>query len=97
MAHTGVELPYEVTVDAHVLTVVATDGYDVMPLQVDVIVLNAGESVDFDISANQTPGKYWVRATGMSNWRENQTFASKQVGRTRIIRPDGLEKNKHNL
>ena len=43
MAHTGVELPYEVTVDAHVLTMVATDGYDVMPLQVDVIVLNAGE------------------------------------------------------
>ncbi|KAI0234468.1 Oxidoreductase OpS5 [Lamellibrachia satsuma] len=78
VAHTGVELQYEVTVDAHVLTVVATDGYDVMPLQVDVIVLNAGESVDFEISANQTPGKYWVRATGMSNWRENQTFASKQ-------------------
>ena len=82
MAHTGVELPYEVTVDAHVLTVVAIDGYDVMPIQVDVIVLNTGESVDFEISANQTSGKYWVRATGMSHWRENQTFASKQVGTT---------------
>ena len=87
VAHTGVELPYEVTVDAHVLSVVATDGYDVTPLQVDVILINPGETVDFEISANQTPGKYWVRATGMSASPEDQSFTSRQVGRTYDLCP----------
>ena len=62
MANTGDALPYEVRVDGHVLTVVATDGNDIIPHQVDIISIYPGETVDFEISTNQTPGKYWVRA-----------------------------------
>ncbi|KAI0210646.1 Laccase-1 [Lamellibrachia satsuma] len=91
VAHTGVELPYEVTVDAHVLNVVATDGYDVTPLQVDVILINPGETVDFEISANQTMGKYWVRATGMSASPGDQSFTSRQDrGASAILLYDGI-------
>ena len=63
VAHAGVMRPYEVTVDGHVLTVVATDGYDISPLQVDIILIHRGETVDFEITPNATIGKYWVRAT----------------------------------
>ena len=62
MANTGDAFPYEVRVDSHMLTVVATDGHDIVPHQVDIISIYPGETVDFEISTNQTPGKYWVRA-----------------------------------
>ncbi|KAK2186947.1 hypothetical protein NP493_184g03034 [Ridgeia piscesae] len=78
VAHTGVELPYEVSVDGHVLTLVATDGYDVTPLLVDVILINPGETADFEISANQTCGKYWVRACAMSASGKNQTKSPRE-------------------
>ena len=85
VAHTGVELPYEVSVDGHVLTLVATDGYDVAPILVDVILINPGETVDFEISANQTSGKYWVRACAMSALRKNQTMSQMEVGTGRKL------------
>ena len=80
VAHTGVELPYEVSIDGHVLTLVATDGYDVTPLIVDVILINPGETADFEISANQSHGKYWVRTCAMSASRKNQTTSQREVG-----------------
>ena len=83
VAHTGVELPYEVSVDGHVLTLVATDGYDVTPLLVDVILINPGETADFEISANETCGKYWVRACAMSASGKNQTKSPREVGAMR--------------
>ena len=79
VAHTGVEVPYEVSVDGHVLTVVATDGYDVTPLNVDIILMSPGETVDFVISANQTAGKYWVRAAVMSATLEHEPFTPRKV------------------
>ena len=80
VAHTGVSLPYELTVDDHALTVVATDGYDIKPLKVDIVLVHPGETVDFEITANQTSGKYWVRATTTMAGRKGGKLEINQVG-----------------
>ena len=47
------------------LTVVATDGFDVQPRVYQSVVINPGERYDFIIKADQTDGSYWIRADGM--------------------------------
>ena len=43
------------------LSVVATDGYEVEPTPVESLIINPGERYDFILTANQTVGNYWVR------------------------------------
>ena len=57
--------PFRVSVDNHMLTVVATDGFEVHPRVYQSVIINPGERYDFIITANQTNGSYWIRADGM--------------------------------
>ena len=55
--------PYRFSIDAHKLTVIATDGYLIQPIEVDYIFINSGERFDFVLNANQTmQNNYWMRA-----------------------------------
>ncbi|RUS85498.1 hypothetical protein EGW08_006706, partial [Elysia chlorotica] len=62
MIGSGSLYPFRVSIDDHPLTVIATDGLDVVPTVVDAIIINPGERYDFLITANNAPGRYWVRA-----------------------------------
>lgn len=53
--------PFRVSVDGHMLTVIASDGYDLEPVVAESFVINPGERFDFEITANQTVGNYWIR------------------------------------
>ena len=55
---------YKFSIDGHKLTVVATDGYWIMPKDnVDYIIIHSGERYDFLLSATNTRRKdYWIRA-----------------------------------
>ena len=55
---------YKVSVDEHKLTVIATDGFHIQPVeQVDYIIIHSGERYDFVLNANQDPTRnYWIRA-----------------------------------
>ena len=61
MVHSGAEYPYYVSVDGHTLDLVASDGYDIAAIRVTHIIVQAGESMDFEITADQTVGNYWLR------------------------------------
>ena len=69
----------EVSIDQHQLTVTATDGYDVEPVQVTSVIVYPGES--WDISATAEPGvsveghNYWVRAKTLETECNNSALA----------------------
>ncbi|GAB0095780.1 Multicopper oxidase [Sergentomyia squamirostris] len=57
--------PMEISVDNHTMTVIASDGSDIKPVEVETLVTYAGERFDFVIAANQKPGNYWIRVKGL--------------------------------
>ncbi|KAK3733860.1 hypothetical protein RRG08_031800 [Elysia crispata] len=62
MIGSGSLYPFRVSVDGHPMTIIATDGYDIVPTVVDAVIINPGERYDFLILADNTPGRYWIRA-----------------------------------
>lgn len=58
----GGEYPWIISVDNHNLSIVATDGYDVVPQVTDSFIINVGERFDFILTADQPLGNYWIRA-----------------------------------
>ena len=54
---------YNVSIDAHKLTVIATDGYFIQPVEADFVIVHTGERYDIIVTANQTDqSDYWIRA-----------------------------------
>ena len=67
----GVAVSFRVSIDHHPLTVVASDGYELETVEVESIVINTGERIDFDITADQTVGNYWLRAVALIEGEPN--------------------------
>ncbi|XP_026758133.1 uncharacterized protein LOC113517610 [Galleria mellonella] len=57
--------PAQLTVEGHNLTIIATDGEPVQPVQVNTIISFSGERYDFVIEANNIPGAYWIQVRGL--------------------------------
>ena len=53
---------YKVEVVGHKLTVIATDGHFIEPVEVDYIIIHTGERYDFLLNATQDPDNYMIRA-----------------------------------
>ena len=54
---------YKFSIDGHKLTVVATDGYWINPIDnVDYIIIQTGERYDFLLNATEKVKDYWIRA-----------------------------------
>lgn len=62
MAHAGSSNILDISLDGHELIILASDGYNLNPITVDSFHLHPGETVDFEIRANQAPMRYWLRA-----------------------------------
>lgn len=61
----GAIYPLRVSVDGHMIKMIATDAYDFEPVVVESFVINPGERYDFLLEANQSYGNYWVRTVSM--------------------------------
>ncbi|KAJ8307393.1 hypothetical protein KUTeg_015477 [Tegillarca granosa] len=57
----GTGFPFRVSIDNHKLTVIASDGYALKPVQAESFIIYPGERYDFLIDANQTISNYWIR------------------------------------
>ncbi len=64
IANTGAHLSFRISIDKHKLTLVASDGFDLKPKEYDYVMVFPGESMDFEMKANQKKGQYWLRALG---------------------------------
>ena len=53
---------YKVEIVGHKLTVIASDGHFIEPVEVDYIIVHTGERYDFLLNATQTPDNYMIRA-----------------------------------
>lgn len=53
--------PYRVSIDGHPLTVIASDGFYVKPIEVESVIIHPGERFDFLIRATKPPGNYMIR------------------------------------
>ena len=62
LIHTGTMYGFRFSVDGHKLTVMATDGYLVEPVEVDYIALEGGERYDFLLEATQADSNFWMKA-----------------------------------
>ncbi len=61
MVHSGSDNILEISIDNHELMIMSSDGYDFVPVSADSFQLHAGETIDFEVLANQAPAKYWLR------------------------------------
>ena len=54
---------YRFEIYGHKLTVIATDGHFINPVEVDYIIIHSGERYDFLLNANKESGQnYWIQA-----------------------------------
>ena len=72
------ERAFIVSVDRHELRVVALDGIEVAPLAVDSVILFPGETLDFEMDADQSGSLYWMRAVTL------------RTGKGPFAEPDGI-------
>ncbi|XP_050304309.1 uncharacterized protein LOC126741886 isoform X2 [Anthonomus grandis grandis] len=57
--------PAQLTVQGHTLTLIATDGEPVHPVNVNTVISFSGERYDFVINADQSVGAYWIQVRGL--------------------------------
>ena len=54
---------FRVSIDGHRMTVIATDGNYIEPVETDYVIIHAGERYDVLVTANQTgQNDFWIRA-----------------------------------
>lgn len=63
----GALYPFRVSVDSHDLTLIASDGHDIVPEIAESFIINPGERYDFTLTANQPVGNYWIRSESMES------------------------------
>ncbi|XP_071837964.1 uncharacterized protein [Apostichopus japonicus] len=59
--------PLRVSIDNHTVTAISTDGASFHPVEVDYVVLYAGERFDFIFLADQDVDNYFLRVQGIGN------------------------------
>lgn len=57
--------PLRISVDNHMLRMIASDGYDFQEFHAESFIINPGERYDFILDASQGYGNYWVRAVSL--------------------------------
>ncbi|XP_062138710.1 uncharacterized protein LOC133847577 [Drosophila sulfurigaster albostrigata] len=64
--------PISMSIDNHDLVVIASDGNDIEPVEVQKIMFHGAERFDFVLHANQDVANYWIRIKGYSFCARNQ-------------------------
>ncbi|XP_078483151.1 uncharacterized protein LOC100178857 isoform X1 [Ciona intestinalis] len=93
--------PFELTVDHHILTIIATDGVDVTAYNVTSLVMHGGETYDFVLNANQEVASYWVRVQGLADCRNSSQravlwYTNSTSGARPVSTPDTINQTKLN-
>ena len=69
---------YKFSIQDHVLTVIASDGYHIKSIKnVHYVIVNSGERYDIIVNANQTVGNYWILAETLENPINDEGFHSR--------------------
>lgn len=63
--HSGALYPFRMSIDGHKLTVVASDGAELEPTEVESFMFSPGERFDVTVTFDQDVGNFWLRAETM--------------------------------
>jgi len=66
VVNAGLAYGLQLSIDSHMLEIVATDGHEIDPILVNSFIAFPGERVDFTIYANQPVGSYWIRTSTLA-------------------------------
>ena len=61
------------------MTLIATDGNAIEPVQVTSFYILAGERVDFVLNANRDVDSYWMRVKGHADCEETEIYQTAVV------------------
>jgi len=61
----GMSFPFRLSIDDHPLVLVASDGGELQPTEVESIIMWPGERYDFEVTFDKPPGAYWLRAASL--------------------------------
>ena len=78
--NTASDLSYEVSIDHHPLTIVAWDGAEIEPIQVNSFNIFPAERVDFEIQARSIMHSSWIRAVSLAEMTIHSTGGSEHGG-----------------
>ncbi|XP_026290514.1 uncharacterized protein LOC113215143 isoform X2 [Frankliniella occidentalis] len=71
--------PVQVSIDGHKLLAVASDGANFKPVEVESVMLNAGERWDVVLRADQPVDKYWIRMRALGDCGETKARVFQQA------------------
>lgn len=66
--------PLEFSIEDHKLTLIATDGNPIQPVDVPSFIILAGERVDFILHAFQPTDSYWIKVKGNADCAVDKIF-----------------------
>ncbi|XP_022095078.1 laccase-25-like [Acanthaster planci] len=75
ISNTVMTCAFEVSIDGHNMTVIASDGAPVEPLEVGAFGITSGERYDFVLDAKADVGKYWMRLSGQDACKDMHELA----------------------
>ncbi|ELU15956.1 hypothetical protein CAPTEDRAFT_193609 [Capitella teleta] len=90
---------FRISVDGHSLRVVATDGGEVLPREVESVVIFAGERYDFALTADAASGSFWIRAESLERYQNQKriephtTYAILKYGDGADVAPTSSKRN----
>ncbi|KAF7190033.1 Laccase-1, partial [Pseudocercospora fuligena] len=62
VVNTAIQSTFKFYVDGHTFKVIATDFVPIQPYETNILNINIGQRYDLIMTADQTPGNYWMRA-----------------------------------
>ena len=65
IVHTGLDASLQISIDEHQLAVVSSDGNDVTPAVVDVLMIHPGETFDVEVRLDRPVDNYWFRVSSL--------------------------------
>ncbi|CAF0776195.1 unnamed protein product [Brachionus calyciflorus] len=74
------------SIDEHNMTLIATDGQPIVPIEIESLEILSGERYDFVLNANKNPSDYWIKVQGKGSCEYNKLF------QRAILRYDRYEK-----
>lgn len=79
--------PIKISIDSHVIKIIATDGTPIEPIDVDSFNIFAGERYDFVLETSKAVSSYWIRARGLADCGEQFKHAKTNA----ILRYQGTQ------
>ena len=85
---------YRFSIEDHDLTVIATDGQFIEPIEVDYIIIHSGERYDFLLKAKMSSQNYMIRAVTLRSFPDSSPVAPNYIeeeSAEAILSYNGLE------